>query len=371
MHQQAKAEATLFLTMDGMRGVGAVMVVIGHCLIFWGGLPIRLQLMPYLVDMFFVLSGVVIAYAFEPRLRRGMTIGGFMLQRVVRLYPIYTVGIAMGLVVHSIAWLDDNAEPGRIALEVVPQLFMLPSLNTNEISIFTLNGPAWSLFFELCANLLYVAIFRFLSLRVLVGVVIAFAAALTVSSYYYGDMHAGWSQHHIWGGFPRAGFGFFVGVLIFRLMGSPTGAPRKISRWMLLILLAPISLSTFAAPEQYKIPAQLLCAFVYGPLIVWAASLYQPPRFIQKLCARAGALSYGIYMLHFPMWAIFERLAWKHPELAKTTGPWIGIGLLVASIALAWVVDRYYDTPVRAWLGRKLKQLAPNRKAAMQHAVAQ
>jgi peptidoglycan/LPS O-acetylase OafA/YrhL len=35
-----------FLPLDGLRGIGAVMVVIGHGAVFSSGLPIQTQLMP-------------------------------------------------------------------------------------------------------------------------------------------------------------------------------------------------------------------------------------------------------------------------------------------------------------------------------------
>ncbi len=368
MSKQARSDDSLFLTLDGMRGIGAVLVVIGHCLIFWGGLPLQVQLTPYLVDMFFVFSGFVIAYAFEPRIRRGMTAGGFLLQRVIRLYPVFLVGLLMGLCVHAAAWLDDGESPGRIALEVAPQLFMLPSFNTDERSLFTLNGPAWSLFFELFANLFYILIFRFLSTRVLFGVVLVFAALMTASSFHYGEAHVGWSQQHIWGGFPRGGYGFFAGVLLFRLVGSPKAPTRRISPWACLLMIAPIPVAMITVPEAIKVPAQLFVAFVYGPILIWLATLVQPPRFLHRICARAGALSYPIYMLHFPMLAVFERLSWQHPEMLDS-GPWIGIGLLAASIVIAAAVERFYDTPLRSWIGRKLKERTLRRATTHHPAV--
>lgn len=367
---QAKAEDALFLTMDGMRGVGAVLVVMGHSLMFWGALPLQTQITPYLVDMFFLLSGFVIAYAFEPRIARGLSVSGFMLQRVIRLYPIFLVGLLMGLCVHAIAWMDDNVGPGTLALDIVPQFFMIPSLNAKEAAVFSLNNPAWSLFFELWANLLYIVFFRFLSTRVLIGVALVLAVLVVVSSYAYGDMHAGWSKELIWGGPVRACFGFFLGVLLFRWSGSPVAPPRKVTAWAWAPLLAPILIAAIVVPDDLKIPVQLLATFVYGPAVIWIAARIQPPRFLNRLCMRAGALSYGIYMLHFPMFEFFERLAWRHPEILKTTGPWIGVGVLIAVTGLAWIVERYYDEPVRRWIGGKLKQQRARRAAKIMVSAA-
>jgi PAB1-binding protein PBP1 len=73
----SKTPTGQFATLDGMRGVGAVLVVMGHGAIFFGGINLTGG-GPALVDAFFVLSGFVIAYAYEPRFAAGMNIRTFM-----------------------------------------------------------------------------------------------------------------------------------------------------------------------------------------------------------------------------------------------------------------------------------------------------
>src|ERR1700757_2927057 len=49
-------------TLDAMRGVAAVIVVIGHCGVLWGGWqPASAYLA---VDLFFLLSGFVLEHAY-------------------------------------------------------------------------------------------------------------------------------------------------------------------------------------------------------------------------------------------------------------------------------------------------------------------
>ena len=80
-----------FSTLDGLRGVAAIMVLLYHCD----------QMAPrgYLgVDLFFTLSGFVIARAYGDRLASGMPVGRFVALRLVRLYPMYFVGGLLGIV---------------------------------------------------------------------------------------------------------------------------------------------------------------------------------------------------------------------------------------------------------------------------------
>ena len=76
--QAARPDHPLFLTLDGMRGVGGMLVVVGHTIIFWGGLHTSSPPIPFCVDLFFLLSGFVIAFAYEPRFAGGMDAATFL-----------------------------------------------------------------------------------------------------------------------------------------------------------------------------------------------------------------------------------------------------------------------------------------------------
>ena len=48
------------------------------------------------VDLFFMLSGWVMAYSYEERIGQGLAFKQFALQRLARLYPLYGVALALG-----------------------------------------------------------------------------------------------------------------------------------------------------------------------------------------------------------------------------------------------------------------------------------
>ncbi len=69
------------------------------------------------------------------------------------------------------------------------------------------------------------------------------------------------------------------------------------------------------------------------------------------LCRFCGRISYPLYLVQFPIALCYMR--YIHSGQATTTGNWLwGITAFVAAIALAAVVERFCDQPVRRWLGR-------------------
>jgi peptidoglycan/LPS O-acetylase OafA/YrhL len=87
-------------------------------------------------------------------------------------------------------------------------------------SVFPLNPPAWSLFFELAGNIAYASVFRFLSYRVLAAIMAVSTLGLA-GFLYFGpqhDLHLGWNVENLSGGFFRVGYSFFAGVLLYRLL---------------------------------------------------------------------------------------------------------------------------------------------------------
>src|ERR1700730_14280201 len=85
-----------FNTLDGIRGVGAVLVMMRHVPYLFG--PIRVPESFLAVDLFYLVSGFVVAHAYGERLARGGFFGGFVKTRIIRLYPLYLVGLVVGVI---------------------------------------------------------------------------------------------------------------------------------------------------------------------------------------------------------------------------------------------------------------------------------
>src|ERR1700704_4779754 len=86
--------------LDGLRGVASVMVIVFHVFEAFTGGNRFVQIINHgylAVDFFFLLSGFVVAYAYDDRWSR-MTQWDFYKRRLVRLQPMVIMGSIIGAV---------------------------------------------------------------------------------------------------------------------------------------------------------------------------------------------------------------------------------------------------------------------------------
>src|ERR1700722_13356489 len=89
----ADAQQQRYVTLDAMRGVAALAVVVFHIPELFG-LPHQAS-SGLAVDLFFILSGCVVEHAYGGHLRREMAFSRFIIVRMIRLYPLYVVGLTL------------------------------------------------------------------------------------------------------------------------------------------------------------------------------------------------------------------------------------------------------------------------------------
>ena len=75
--------------------------------------PVNFQESYLAVDVFFVLSGVVIANAYEERLQSALSVKQFVWLRLVRLSPLYILGCAFS-VLAILLGANDNGNVGHL-----------------------------------------------------------------------------------------------------------------------------------------------------------------------------------------------------------------------------------------------------------------
>ncbi|MBI1360394.1 MAG: acyltransferase family protein [Alphaproteobacteria bacterium] len=358
----ATTDDTSFVTLDGVRGYGALIVVFAHSMVFYAGLTSAQPHGPFVVDTFFMLSGFVIAYAYEPRLHRGMSRTTFMLQRLVRLYPLYLLGILFGVVVYfsGLGGPEVQELPGRL-IQLVPQLLFLPAPDFfNENHVYPLDFPAWSMFFELFINLVYILAWPILKKTYAVVIAVGIGiAGLFVTTYFYGSLDTGPHWSTFWGGFSRVGFGFFAGVLLFRLAGSPT-KPVMRTGWLWAIpwLLMPVLIFVPATPQTRPI-IDIALSVLFAPLLTWTSMKLKPPKALIPLFTYGGAISYAIYVLHFPMFEVARHVAWRLETVSAIGTAAAGVAFIAVVVVVSMAAERYFDVPVRRWLNKKLKGKRP------------
>lgn len=82
--------------LEGLRGAAAILVLFRHIPTY--APPINFQMSYLAVDLFFVLSGFVIANSYEQKLTsEKMSFKEFAVLRVIRIFPLYIIGSLIGL----------------------------------------------------------------------------------------------------------------------------------------------------------------------------------------------------------------------------------------------------------------------------------
>lgn len=361
--------------LDGLRGVAAILVLWYHIFegyAFAAGAPIiEMSNHAYLaVDFFFILSGFVIAYAYDDRIGKSMPLGNFFKRRLIRLHPMVVLSAVFGVITFfiqgSVQWDGTHVMTSAVMIALLCAMFFIPAVPgcCYEIrgngEMFPLNGPAWSLFFEYIGNILYALFIHRFSNRALaiwtalMGIGLGFFTLTDFSG--YGNLGVGWTLDatNFIGGLLRMLFPFSLGMLVFRHF-----KPIKIrgAFWicsLVLFVLFHVPFIPGLAPICYNGLFEMICITFVFPLLVWlGASGSTTDRFSSGVCKFLGDISFPVYIIHYPLYYLFY--AWLIKNQYYTFGQtWITAILLIAgNIVLAWCCLKIYDEPVRRYLSKR------------------
>jgi len=353
--------------LDGLRGVASILVVIFHVFETYSGDRFHQFINHgYLaVDFFFLLSGFVVAYAYDDRWGK-MTQWDFYKRRLVRLQPMVIMGSIVGAVFFyfqaSPAFpLIAGTPVWEMLLVMVVGFTLIPLPISMDIrgwqEMHPLNGPAWSLFFEYIANILYAVIVRRFS-KTLLSIFVFLAACMLFSFLVFGpqgDLIGGWSLNgpQLYIGFTRLLYPFFAGVLLFR-MGKliPIKGAFTVAS---LLIVAIFCVPRLGGSEHLWMNGlyESVCVIVLFPLIVAIGAGGQIRRnFATKVCKFFGDISYPLYITHYPLIYLYTGWVVKN-KIPMAQGLWMGALLFIVSIAIAYACLKLYDEPVRKWLKRR------------------
>jgi peptidoglycan/LPS O-acetylase OafA/YrhL len=356
---------THYEVLDGLRGTAALSIIVFH--IFEMLVPdIQHNPMPHAflaADFFFALSGFVLGYAYDDRLKPGarpeiaLNFWQFAKRRLIRLHPLVIVAAIWGLLGYLLdPFVGDKQtvgvaiSAGQLAVIFVLSLFLLPapSLPNEFGETHGINGPAWTLFQEYVANVLYALWGARMKRGVHIVLCIVAAGALAWTGNHFGELGHGWSWKEFWVAPVRMAAPFLMGLLVYRLNWRlKIPAPFLV---LSAVLIAILMLPQAGAWNGLAEAAVVVIAF---PLILVAgAGIGAESGFVGKLCRFIGQLSYPVYIIHYPLIYIFGHWVWTTQPSQEQILP-VAIGLYATEILLATALLYAYDLPVRAWLGRK------------------
>lgn len=323
--------------LTSIRGFAALWVVIHHLGSSVGISALAFQLGYAAVDLFFILSGMILASVYS-HLSFGDA-GLFWLKRVCRVYPAHWVSlIGLCFIFSYPAW----------TLAALQNLFLNWGFAASALLLqpfFSLQSPAnpvaWSVGIELfCYFLFPVAIIFVRRLAPLRSAAIALAVLLVIEwvvlRTYIGDTHGV-------GAVCRGLAGFGVGMLLWRVGSGLQLTARGATLFEVMGLLGMAGGIAMNRPELIPL---------------WSASLLFGLSFDRGLLARAlhvkwcfwlGNISFSMYLLHYPLALATDKwlpvtLFPGNPVLIA----WLRFSLLLAVILIMSALSyRFIETPGR------------------------
>jgi peptidoglycan/LPS O-acetylase OafA/YrhL len=301
----------------------------------WYGLP-----------LFFVLSAFLITelLLMEKQAAKKILIGQFYIRRILRIWPLYFLGIAIGIIYFHIPSFADTGDRAP-ALMVVMYLTLIGNWYFSLVSKAWISNPMtplWSISVEEQFYVVWPPLIQFSSKRILclallllllvsigtqfmLGVALANPVQIWTNSFVQFEMFAVGAllaiflDEHC----PRIGLALRLVILASALVC-----------WMSSQLL--IGSGGFMMVGRYLLTAMgcflLMIAFLGAPLKFPRWSIY------------LGRISYGLYVFHvFSLMLaerLLERLSFQHAHLFLKF-----IISLSLTIALASLSYRYFETP--------------------------
>lgn len=325
-----------YMVLDAMRGIAAIAVVWFH-LHFVVGYD---SAGPLAVDFFFMLSGFVVASAYDSRLENDLNISKFILKRVIRMYPLFLLGLIIALVVQELLILKGLSvlDERQTLLSFILELFWAPSPFGPNGYTFPIDGPAWSLSFEVLVNILY-AIFHKRLNNIYLLMIITIAGCVIVSAIWIlGSVNFGWSWVTLLLGLARVLFSFPVGILLWRYRSKIPDVFVNVSPAILLCALGAVLI----LPETWF--SDIIFLTVGAPLLIvmgFRAKYSQESRIFGIL----GETSYPLYALHGATILIIQGLVKR-----------LGLGYFGVPIALSYLIIMLLISRVFAVWDRRVRR---------------
>jgi len=370
--------------LDGMRGIAAIMVMLSR-LTLEGGEISHLSFPAIIstwlaVDFFFILSGFVIAHSYAKRiLDQRMSIREYLWRRVIRLYPMFLLGLLLGVPI--LLWMTgagySTFSVGQIWRGFATNLGFLPyfspgviqNIGTTGLSdhmkglIFPSNPSAWSLFFEMAASIAFVSLLR-MKRQTLVKIIVFCFLAMILNGilivifnhgYFTSSFEGGWKASNFFGGFPRVFFGFSFGMLVYQLIQDDsfgarlTAWSKKYIRNSYVLYLLLIAVLFF--PKSLKGLYPMFILTIVAPYFVFVGSKLSCTNPLElKVAKFLGWLSYPIYCLHYPIQRAVYFIGKQHDVPFDV----IVISATVLTFVLCIVLTKLVEEPVRRFLTRKI-----------------
>lgn len=344
-------------SLDGLRGLAALVVVVHHLLLLFPGLarvevrqPGPLSTAGRLVSMtplhllwagdeavivFFILSGLALALpVLRPSRFRWRS---YFTSRLMRLYLPTAAAVigALALLLLAIRPIAGDSAPGSVRTLTVPRVLADMTL-LRDPSV--LDNPLWSLHYEVVFSLL-LPLFVLVAVQTKRSLVLPLALALALSA-------TGEATHVALLQFLPV---FLIGVVLARDLDAGARLQAGIERlrrpglpWAIAVAgaAALLPIAWYPSPIGGSTTLSWMIVVVSATVLV-AAATHWPAARRALTCPpvrRLGGISFSLYLVHEPIILTLRSVLGPHPILVTMIG-------LPTAVGAAWVFFHLVERP--------------------------
>ena len=364
-----------FYSLDVLRGVAALSVVLGHWQHFFfpfnkQGVTFSLNMEPMFdalyifyqyggaaVQLFFCLSGFIFFWLYSKRIaEREITLKSFSVLRISRLYPLHfatLIFVAIGQIAYSNATNTYFVYSFNDSYHFFLNLFFASSWGFENG--FSFNAPIWSVSIEV---LLYATFFVFC--RLFHRNMIALFVAVIIGHYLLPKLN---------GPIANGVECFFLGGILYLVYERiiKGGDAWKVSIWLpmvaIIVWFVTIKVGSpndgFIIGEAPWIMKKIVSAwavFILFPVTILSLALLETRRgTLGKRLSFFGDISYSTYLLHFPLQLTTAFIATKLTiDETLYYAPWFMVFYFFVLISVSLASHRYFEVPMQRYLRLKL-----------------
>lgn len=311
------------------------------------------------VDLFFILSGFIIAYNYQDKLHpfRFGAFKEFLYARLARIYPVHLATLLACLALYTgarVTHMHLNTEMTNWGLKsFLANVFMVHAWTSHPQ--LNWNFPSWSISCEWLAYLCFPIFAALLALKWRRWTLWA-TVGLLLGGYLNLNLVKSGATHWM---FIGIAFDFPMGICLYRLSVLRM-AGDKCPRFPAPEIVALAIGAMMVACSQFKIPSVLMIPLL--ALMIYSLAISARGPLSQILASRAacywGRVSYSLYMTHAVTSMVMIRLlpltTYKDCSLVVRLGACLIYFSAVALVAM--LVYHTIEEPAR----RRMRQLMPS-----------
>lgn len=328
-------KAKRFETLDSLRGIAAVCVMLFHYL--WGynnefglrwNLLVDFKYGFFGVELFFIISGFVIYYS----INKSKTVKDFLSKRFIRLYPTYWLCLAITFMV--VYYFGLSSTRNTTMKEALIGLTMLQGL----FKVKHVDPSYWSLQIEIFFYI-FIAVIFFLKIQSRLKYIL------------WGWLFLIWFYNFIYkipvlGAFLNLQYGmlFIAGICFYKIKFLKDS---NFKNHLLIILTYLTALKLLNDMEGYFWGITII-------YIVFYLTIYGFLDFLDKpIFLFFGRISYALYLIHDNIGlVVLQQLRMK-----GFNSPFLVIIPAFLSICLAWLISYYFEPVAKALLQERSSKM--------------